>query len=491
MLRKNKTKKRKFFVVFSVLTMILVMTCCVYAIASVMAEQRADAFAQEADAYFASFAPQQTTGSPTKEIEQTKGSPYQFALQYPTTGNTSIDTSIAAHKDTHKNAFVTYYENLRKKQTNDSEKPSKHYTLFLSYTANTTKDHITSIAFHEQYQSSNSDTTFAYWTPYLYDTESGKELTHTDIFRGDDYRQIASRYLIDYFQNQTELSEQLYTNYETTLAPESEIYDHFGMTDDAILFYIDQYKILPQNYGAIYVSVPRITFSGHYTTDPVPAQAICDPVTGENAHGIKADQKMVALTFDDGPSPIATNRILDTLEKYGVVATFYDVGVRVAQHPEVVKREAASGSDVASHSYDHKDFAKMTPEQIQDDVKRTAEAFAAAGVVPSSFRPPYGSTNATVEANIPMPIVTWSIDTLDWKSRDANAILNQVAAAGNLDGKVLLFHGIYDSTAEAIEILVPKLIEEGYQLVTISELITYRHQETPQNGKVYGYSYFQ
>ena len=179
------------------------------------------------------------------------------------------------------------------------------------------------------------------------------------------------------------------------------------------------------------------------------------------------------------------------MEEYAVVATFYDVGYRVAQYPEVVAREAALGCEVASHSYDHKDFCQLTAAQIREDVQKTAEAFAKAGVQPTAFRPPYGNTNATVQATIPLPIVTWSVDTMDWKTRNADSILQSIRAEGNLDGKVILMHGIYDATAEATEQLVPELLQQGYQLVTVSELISLRHGETPAAGKLYGYSYFQ
>lgn len=83
------------------------------------------------------------------------------------------------------------------------------------------------------------------------------------------------------------------------------------------------------------------------------------------------------------------------------------------------------------------------------------------------------------------------MDTLDWKTRNTQSILQEIKKEGNLDGKVILMHGIYDTTADAVEKLVPELLEQGYQIVTVSELLQYRHQETPIAGKLYGFSYFQ
>ena len=275
------------------------------------------------------------------------------------------------------------------------------------------------------------------------------------------------------------------------------MFSTFALTDDSVIFYIDKYEILPGKCGAIRLEIPREVFKGSFLTDPeevppvVEEPAQPEGTTEETGRVIDPNKPMVALTYDDGPSPTATNAILDVLEKYNAVATFYDVGYRVAQYPDVVKREAALGCEVGSHSYDHKDFKKLSAAQIQADVKQVNAAFAKAGVKPTSFRPPYGNTNATVQANVPLPIVTWSVDTLDWKTRNVDSILKEVKAAGNLDGKVILMHGIYDTTAQATAKLVPMLQEQGYQLVTVSELIQYKHNETPKAGKVYGYSYFQ
>ena len=204
------------------------------------------------------------------------------------------------------------------------------------------------------------------------------------------------------------------------------------------------------------------------------------------------NKKMVALTYDDGPNPKATNAILDVLEKYDARATFFDLGSLVEKYPDVVKREEALGCEVGSHSYDHKNFNKLTNAEIAADVQKTAAAFRKVlGRDPAIFRPPYGNCKDSVKKQLPMSIYLWSIDTLDWKSRDAKAIVDVVKSAGNLDGKVILMHSIYGSTAEATATLVPYLQKQGYELVTVSELVEAKHGETPQKGKIYGYSYFK
>ncbi|MBR6652512.1 MAG: polysaccharide deacetylase family protein, partial [Anaerotignum sp.] len=258
-------------------------------------------------------------------------------------------------------------------------------------------------------------------------------------------------------------------------------FDRFAFTEDGVLFHFDRYDIFPGSMGIVSLLVP---YEEMRTKPVVPEkEEPAAPITG---------RKMVALTFDDGPNPIHTNAILDVLEKYDARATFFDLGSLMEKYPDVVKREAALGCEVASHSWDHKNFNKIPDNEILADIEKTEAVFQnILGQSPSGFRPPYGNCDDHVKTLIPMPIYLWSVDTLDWKSRNADAIMNEVTKIGDLDGKVILLHGIYASTAEATARLVPYLQEAGYELVTISELVEAKHGETPENSKIYGYHYFQ
>ena len=200
---------------------------------------------------------------------------------------------------------------------------------------------------------------------------------------------------------------------------------------------------------------------------------------------IDAKKPMVALTFDDGPNGTATPKILNTLEKYGAVATFFDLGSCIKSYPKVVKREESLGCEVASHTYAHKNLNTLSTKQIKKDLNKAIEAYEdVLGHKPALVRPPYGNANTTVKNAINYPLINWDIDTLDWKSRNANKILNEIHKYSDYDGRIILMHGIYDSTAEAVATLVPELINKGYQLVTVSEMAEYKGV-TLKPGKVY------
>jgi peptidoglycan/xylan/chitin deacetylase (PgdA/CDA1 family) len=101
------------------------------------------------------------------------------------------------------------------------------------------------------------------------------------------------------------------------------------------------------------------------------------------------------------------------------------------------------------------------------------------------FRPPYGNANATVRSTIEYPLINWNVDTLDWKSRNADKVVAHIRSFQSCDGKIILMHSIYNSTVKATEIIVPELIAKGYQLVTVSELAYYKGFETLSNGVIY------
>lgn len=179
---------------------------------------------------------------------------------------------------------------------------------------------------------------------------------------------------------------------------------------------------------------------------------------------------MVALTFDDGPQPSVGNRIMDCLAQYGGKATFFMVGERVAASRTEVQRMAAEGHEVGNHTMNHKYLQKLGAAEIQAQVTRGNDAIeAACGVRPKIMRLPGGNNNATVRVNTHMPMIQWNIDTLDWKTKNADktvaAVLNHVK-----DGDIILMHELYSQSGDAALRIIPELVNRGYQLVTVSEM---------------------
>lgn len=216
------------------------------------------------------------------------------------------------------------------------------------------------------------------------------------------------------------------------------------------------------------------------------AQAAAQQSTGQSqtTDGIDPSKPMVALTFDDGPQPSVGNRIMDCLAQYGGKATFFMVGERVGSYKTEVQRMVAEGHEVANHTMNHKYLQKLGATQIQAQVNNGNDAIqAACGVRPTLLRLPGGNHNAAVLANAGMPMIQWNVDTLDWKTRNADktvaAVLNHVK-----DGDIILMHELYASTGDAVLRIVPELHKRGFQMVTVSQMAAAKGK-TLEAGKLY------
>lgn len=189
---------------------------------------------------------------------------------------------------------------------------------------------------------------------------------------------------------------------------------------------------------------------------------------------IDPTKPMVALTFDDGPGGESTIRILDALKKYNAHATFFVVGSNIDKYADIIKREAAEGSEVGNHTNSHAQLTKLDTNGILSEVNGVKEKImqlTGQKVVP--IRPPYGAVDDNVMATITDPVILWSIDTLDWKTRDEQSTIQNIQSSV-YDGAIILMHDIYSTTADAAVNIIDWLHSQGYQMVTVSELGYYR-----------------
>ena len=196
---------------------------------------------------------------------------------------------------------------------------------------------------------------------------------------------------------------------------------------------------------------------------------------------------MVALTFDDGPSTY-TDMILDILEEYGAQATFCVLGYRIHRHPEILQRAIAMGSEVIGHSWDHRDFTRLNSSAISTQITRTtAEIESVIGQNPPPImRAPFGQLNnnaINTARDLGYSLLHWSVDPRDWYNRDADTIYYNIMRHV-MEGSIVLLHDIRYPTVEAMRIVIPRLINDGFQLVTASELIA-RHYGELEPGEVY------
>ena len=181
--------------------------------------------------------------------------------------------------------------------------------------------------------------------------------------------------------------------------------------------------------------------------------------------------KRVALTFDDGPDMKVTPQILAVLKKYEAKATFFMVGRNVAKNQDIVKQMYEDGHEIGNHTWNHPKLTNLSNVSVTQEVDNTSNAiYKAIGQNPTVFRPPYGATSNQVRSVLSMPTILWSVDTLDWKHRNAAKILSYVKASAK-DGSIILMHDIHQSTANGLENVILYLQKQGYELITVSEIL--------------------
>lgn len=199
------------------------------------------------------------------------------------------------------------------------------------------------------------------------------------------------------------------------------------------------------------------------------------------------EDKIIALTFDDGPGITTTVQILDILQKYDVPASFFVVGNNISpQTEEVMRRAVSMGCEIQNHSRTHRDMTVMTAEEITEEIRFTSDRVReAVGKAPEFFRPPYIAVNDLMRQTVGLPFIqgVGAEDYLDEVSAQERCD-RIIAQAG--DGKVILLHDKEGNfrTVDAVEMIIPKLKAEGYRFVTISDLFKEKGI-TPKVGAMY------
>ena len=251
-------------------------------------------------------------------------------------------------------------------------------------------------------------------------------------------------------------------------------------------------------------SLPVIDPADPDTTETEIPQTTAEPTEPESstqAATTPSDgKKYVALSFDDGPDmryTSSTSRILDTLEQYGAKATFFVLATQLdyngvadeatgetfaERNAKLVKRAYDMGMEIGSHTYNHKNLNTLSASEIENELTSACEKVEAiTGAKVKIMRPPYGNANETVRDTIDMPMIIWDVDSLDWESKDPDKIYNEVMKAVR-PGSIILMHDIYNTTADGVAKVVPALIDQGYTIVTVSELFEiYGKELKPHN----------
>lgn len=264
-----------------------------------------------------------------------------------------------------------------------------------------------------------------------------------------------------------------------------ETLSNFIITDggNSLAWPIGQASLLPSAYGEMTIKVPIAAVAKYLQNptarklanvpkppEPKPAPK---PTPAAPAPAPTTGNKVIALTFDDGPGPY-TAHLLDVLDQYGAKATFFLIGSKVSSQANVVRSIHARGHQLGNHSWSHPELPKLPVNQIAGEIDRTNDAIKqATGVTPAILRPPYGAVNGVVLEQLRlrgMSSILWSVDTRDWADRNSDIVCSR-AVAGARPGAIILMHDIHQTSVNAVPCILSALKQQGYSFVTVQGLL--------------------
>lgn len=333
---------------------------------------------------------------------------------------------------------------------------------------------------------------------YILDQQTGELITADQAFDQTGLDRISALFR-DAMKNQEATHDLAYTlSFITASAPAAENFSSFYLEEDQLTFFVDiaaeslseissnEENILKTTSAMekeLRWSVDRNQLGSHFLLKPgVEEENLFIP-----PRTVDPQRPMVALTFDDGPHPRNTPRILETLKTYDGASTFFMVGTNVERYPDVVLQVAENGSEIASHTYNHPNLTRLSADSLNVQLNRVSELvndLTHQQIQIQTLRPPYGAVNEQVKEASPTPLILWSLDTLDWKTRSAEKTVDLVLSQVE-DGDIILMHDIHAESADAAETLIPKLTEMGFQLVTVQELMEAKGLEMLPGQKIF------
>ncbi len=248
----------------------------------------------------------------------------------------------------------------------------------------------------------------------------------------------------------------------------------------------------------LWLALTSVTAAQEFAPTPAP-QANPSPAAGATPpaaaaarpdfvySSVHVNGPYIALTFDDGPHATLTPKLLDMLKARNIKVTFFVIGKNAAEYPDILKRIAAEGHEIANHSWSHPDLAKLPQDTVRGELSKTQDAITNTIARPVTLlRPPYGALQTNqkqwVHDTYGYRIILWDVDPLDWR-RPGAAVVSERILKGAKPGSIILSHDIHPGTIEAMPGTLDQLIARGFQFVTVSELLKMEVAATPAAGK--------
>ena len=391
----------------------------------------------------------------TTVIEEDKN--VLIAINYPITNINKLDKKIKNDIEKIYNNFKLDYENFN--TLNDKSE------LNIDYTYNKVFDRYINISVNVFIDSSKLANPINYLKTYIFDTKKNKFITLKDIIDNANLKIFTKQLNKEIFKSYG--SCLILDEVKRTIIPDYTSYNLINFDNKNLTVFFNPATITSSYCGLIKINIPLDKFDLMIETKKE-TQMTLKSVEVPNKT-IDPNQKVIALTFDDGPSKY-TNELIEVLKENNVCATFFVLGNKVEIYNDTIRKLLEYGNEIGNHSYNHKWLTKLNQNELNEQINKTQEIIKkSTGYTPSIMRPTYGSINDKLRNNINLNIVLWTIDTMDWKYKSIEKIVSRgTKKAKDLD--IILMHDTHKRTIEAVKKMIPILKNQGFQFVTISEL---------------------
>lgn len=362
------------------------------------------------------------------------------SINYPVTEVSALDEAISSYINKVRAEF---------KNSDYDGKPE----LNISYTYKEVNDEVINVSILTEIV---TDKTVSKIKTFTYNKKSEKFLTMEDIVDDLD--------VLDY-----DIKKELLSKYQDADMDylSNVSYDFFTMDDENLTIYFNPTQLKDTNDELVYLDIPLDSLNLLIDVD---REENTNTYLNFKKNTINEEDKVVALTFDDGPSKY-TKDILDILKKYDACGTFFLIGNKVSFYGEVLREMLSEGNEIGNHSYDHKYLTRLSEEEVKDEINKTQDEIKrVTGYTPTLFRPTYGGYNNTLKSYIDLTFVLWDVDSRDWSVKSTEGIMSNVFKDVK-SGSIILFHDNHEYSVNALPSVIKELKKQGYKFVTVSELL--------------------
>lgn len=413
--------------------------------------------------------------------------------------------TISAELEQYANSKIEEFKSYASQQAAANEKYKGSFEL--TYKPYTYGDSVISFKF-----TATTDGTSTEVKTFVYNLADETAVTVENIFNSEsDYLTTLSNTVKQKLANNTKIKDNYNeTAFNNGTAPSVENFANFVISDSMIVFYfpLDQISSYTQGgYAEAAISLDSLTeimnsnFGGSASggsaegiSDLIPEDSLLRTMFATSGNDMlphsldgidPINDKVIAMTFDDGPNPNTTPKLLDALDEMDVKVTFFMTGLNATNNPDIVKRAYEAGHEIGDHSWNHEDFYELSTDEFIANIDKARTAISdACGAYPIIGRAPYGNISEEMAQTQGSATIYWSVDTEDWKWKDVDMDYENMMTAK--DGDVVLQHDIHEPTVEAVIKAIRDLKAEGYKFVTVTQMM----QIAEIRGKEPTYKFF-